>query len=64
MAASAVCMTSRITVRRDQPNGQSRRSERRGCRSSAAIHLSGRVSLVPGPAAAVKVPLIASPPWP
>ena len=64
MAASVVCMTRRMIVRRDQPNGQSRRSERRGCLSSAAIHLSGRVTLVPGPAAAVKSPLIASPPWP
>ena len=61
MAASTVCMTSRITVRRDQRKGKTMRAFWSGWRMISAIHLSGRVSLVPGPAIAVKVLLMMSP---
>ena len=50
---SSDCITSRITVRRDHLNGHSRRIVRSGCFSIAAIHFSGRVSLLPGPVASV-----------
>jgi len=57
-------MTSRITVRRDHLNGISPRRVCSGWLAIAASHFSGRVSFVPAPVIAVKVALIASPPWP
>ena len=49
IAASTVCITSRITVRRDQRWGITHpQCLRSGWRTIAASHFSGRVSLVPG----------------
>ena len=48
-------------MRRDHLKGIRIRTVCSGWRSIAAIHFSGRVTLVPGPVIAVKVPLIASP---
>ena len=64
IAVSVACMTSRMIVRRDHPNGASSRRVWSGWRSIAPIHFSGLVRRVPSPVIGVNRRLIKSPPCP
>ena len=57
-------MISRITVRRDQPNGQKVRSSLSGWRTACPSHITGRVRRVPSPVIRVNSVLIESAPFP
>ena len=63
-ALSTVCITSTITVRRDQFGVASSRAKRIGWRAIAASQRSGRVTRVPSPTSAVNIVFIAPPPRP
>ena len=63
-ALSTVCITSTITVRRDQLGVASRRAKLTGSRAIAARQRSGRVIRVPSSTRAVNIVFIAPPPAP
>ena len=64
MELSIACITSRITVLRDQPAGRSVRIASRGRRRTASAKCSGRVAPDPRSFGTVKSMLTPSPPLP
>ena len=64
MALSLDCITSTISVRLLQPNGQRPFTNRSGCRTISRSSISGRVSRVPLPVRGASRKVMKSPPFP